>query len=288
MRNELPETCFSTLPGEGKLIILKRGEKGYYPSDWETGSEKENKLIADTHNRRRGLNPAQVMAMQVGSMFGFDVPGANPQSYLDEAQQIDRRTLGWNTKLLSPDFEHKDYIMGSVYQYQVAGETISYIAPASMPESMMGIHSERILLMDLVHGKPLVPVMVKWLECDACEMTLELSSFKMKKAINAGYQIMAKVQVGPVEYALGGHDGKFPSFVTWERTPANDGDGPSNYYWGHYFDSREKAIQDFRVRAEEKFEMLSEQRRPSVKERLAEKPAVRERPVEKPRAKEER
>lgn len=175
-----------------------------------------------------------------------------------------------------------------MYQYQVAGETIFYVAPASIPESVMGIHSDGILRMDLVYGKPLVPVMVKWLESDICEMTLEPSSFTTKKEINAGYQIMTKVQVGPVEYALGGHDGKFPSFVTWERTPANDGDGPPNYYWGHYFGSWEKAIQDFCGRAEEKFKMLSERRRPSVKERLAEKPIIRERPVEKPKTKEER
>ena len=44
-RNDLPETCFSILPSSGQLIIIKKGESGYYPSEWDTGSREENREI---------------------------------------------------------------------------------------------------------------------------------------------------------------------------------------------------------------------------------------------------
>lgn len=284
----LPETCFSTLPGTGELIILKRGERGYYRSDWNTGDAAENRKIADFHNHRRGIAPVQVMAMQIGSTCGFDAPGADPQSYLDEAVLVDSCSPGWNTVLRSPHSPLQEHVSDDLLQYQIAGETCHYMEPAALPESMMGAHSGGIILPDLVRGKPLIPVTVKWQENSACQLTLDPRGIGHTGEVNAGYQITAKVQVGPVEYALGELDGKFPSFVTWERTPANDGDGPPNYYWGHYFDSRDKAIRDFCERAGEKYAMLAENRRPSIKARLAAKPVPGRQAAAKPPRQEER
>ena len=158
MRNDLPETCFATLPGMGNLIILNRGETGYYRSDWETGDKVKNQEIADLHNRKCGITPAQVEAMRVGSMFGFHVPGANPQVYYDEARCVRSLTLGSAAVIKDPVTEQLSPIKGNLHLYQVAGKDSLYVDMASVPEAIMSRKSNHIILPDLVGGKPLVAV----------------------------------------------------------------------------------------------------------------------------------
>lgn len=90
----IPEMCFSILPGTGELICIKRGESGYYPSDWNTPDKERNIEIADDANESLGVTPAQRQAMEVGSMFGWDVPGADPRNYeIEKDQQIPGMSL---------------------------------------------------------------------------------------------------------------------------------------------------------------------------------------------------
>lgn len=288
MRNELPDTCFATLPGTGDLIILKRGETGYYRSDWNTSDVDENRSIAEIHNQRRGITPAQVEAMKVGSMFGFHVSGADPQVYYDKAKYSRSITIDLNGTIKIPETQESVPVKGELQQFSILGKECFYLDMAALPETLLGKDSGLILMPDMVQGKLSMPVTVEWGESGLCTMSLENGSFLHESEVNADYQIIAKARVGPVEYAMGEIAAKIPFFVTWERTPAHDQNGERNYYWGHYFDSREQAIGDFCDRASEKFRELSAYRKPSIREQLSAKPVPGDKPKTKPKDKEAR
>lgn len=74
-----PDMAACMLPGTGELILVKRGERGYWPF-----VRPDDKDAADRFNERRGVTPAMRQAMLTGSMFGWRVLGAN----LDDAENL--------------------------------------------------------------------------------------------------------------------------------------------------------------------------------------------------------
>jgi len=74
---KLPPMCAAKMPGTGEPILIKRGEMGYYG--------RNPNFDVDAYNKERGITRYQVEAMLVGSMFGWEVPGADPDLYEREA-----------------------------------------------------------------------------------------------------------------------------------------------------------------------------------------------------------
>ena len=84
---KLPEMCWAVLLTNNMLIRIKAGEKGYFRCDQRFPLRECEQLgitmdeLADLWNRDRGVNKGQREAMETGSMWGWGVPGANPDIY---------------------------------------------------------------------------------------------------------------------------------------------------------------------------------------------------------------
>jgi hypothetical protein len=71
----LSERSYAYHPTTGATIMVKRGEHGFYPVTTDTKPELLNK--------RRGVTPQQAAAMLTGSLFGWDVPLADPAAFTE-------------------------------------------------------------------------------------------------------------------------------------------------------------------------------------------------------------
>ena len=81
LRSDLPEVCYSILPSTGDVIIIKHSESGYYRCEYSTEDKAFNREFANDRNANLGVSKAQIEAMLAGSMYGWDVPAADPKSY---------------------------------------------------------------------------------------------------------------------------------------------------------------------------------------------------------------
>lgn len=95
---KLPANCFTVSDLDGSLILIQNGEQGYYPSSWSTNDPEQNRRIADSYNQKLGITPEQEKAMSAGSMFGWDVPAADPdfwrkaKSLTEQISAAEKRT----------------------------------------------------------------------------------------------------------------------------------------------------------------------------------------------------
>ena len=78
--DKLPPTCYAINPGdEFQVTRLRRGVIGYWHVR-KFKTTKEAQEFANARNREAGITEAQAEAMLNGSMFGFEVPGADPDN----------------------------------------------------------------------------------------------------------------------------------------------------------------------------------------------------------------
>jgi len=77
----LPEKCYTVLPYSGRLILLKRGARGFFTCSDQSYSPAQNRKKAKAENRLLGVSKAQEAAMVSGSNYGFDRPEADPNNY---------------------------------------------------------------------------------------------------------------------------------------------------------------------------------------------------------------
>ena len=88
LRSSLPDKCYCVLPGSDEIIIVKKGETGYYRTD-KYGHDREDALnIVAEINKSGGVTPAQAEAMLAGSMFGWGCPAADPKNYDEEGKPV--------------------------------------------------------------------------------------------------------------------------------------------------------------------------------------------------------
>ena len=70
----IPKYAYGVLAGTDHVILIKRGERGYWPVD-NMSLER-----ADQRNAEMGVTPTVRQAMQTGSLWGWDSPWARDLS----------------------------------------------------------------------------------------------------------------------------------------------------------------------------------------------------------------
>jgi len=75
--SHLPEICFTDATEDGRVVMLKRGRSGYFEIGDIMRMQIENGYTdIATINKSIGVTDEQRRAMECGSMFGWNVPGA--------------------------------------------------------------------------------------------------------------------------------------------------------------------------------------------------------------------
>lgn len=81
--SKYPDYCFICLKTSNEVVVVHPYTKGYSPTR-EGNQPWYGQETADLANAERGITKAQARAMEMGSMFGWDIPAADPDNYDEE------------------------------------------------------------------------------------------------------------------------------------------------------------------------------------------------------------
>ena len=80
-----------------------------------------------------------------------------------------------------------------------------------------------------------------------------------EKECNAGYEIIERFVAGELGYVLGVSSTAPAPFVTW----CFRADSPKHYFWGRYFSTRDKAMENYRERISDELNFVAERAKTS-------------------------
>ena len=87
MAMKLPLKSYTYLPTERKIGRIDRFCSGYYDTSetlTDAATDEDIKQFVALLNKKEGVSPAQAKAMEIGSMFGWGCPGADPANYNED------------------------------------------------------------------------------------------------------------------------------------------------------------------------------------------------------------
>lgn len=84
----MSDLCYTFVTTEMVIGIIHKGETGYYKTDLaecnKIKTAEEGEALVRELNEKLGVSIKEQMAMKVGSMFGWNIPAADPNAWGDD------------------------------------------------------------------------------------------------------------------------------------------------------------------------------------------------------------
>ena len=80
-QKQMPRICWSRLKSTNEIVLLRYGVKGYFPFPMERPLPQNTQQVVDELNQDVDISKAQAAAMEAGSLFGWNIPAADPKNY---------------------------------------------------------------------------------------------------------------------------------------------------------------------------------------------------------------